>query len=149
MVNVGSTPSAPAGPAGPGQAHRPLLLTGCGGATVVLGGRESRSDGEGSQRIRGTLGWEEVVGEHWRAAARPRWGQAAGTSYPAQAARVGIGGCRARVPRSVEPGLRPGDAVGRLVAGERQPRVTNRRDRRHDLRPRRGSHRRAAVPYGA
>src|SRR5918999_1945642 len=61
-------------------------------------------------------GWEEVAGEHRRAAARRRSGAGAGTPLPAQAARVGIERCRAQVPRTVEPGLRPGHAGGGLVA---------------------------------
>jgi hypothetical protein len=53
-VNVGSDPALPV-PAGGqlvgGQAQRPLLAPGRGGAVVVLGGRESRSQGEGRQRV--------------------------------------------------------------------------------------------------
>src|SRR5215211_2104321 len=53
--NVGTRPrwpSPPASQAGGGQARRRLWALGGGGAAVVLGGRESRSQGEGRQRVR-------------------------------------------------------------------------------------------------
>jgi hypothetical protein len=123
LVNVGSAPVVPADPLGSGQAHRPLLSPGRGGAAVVLRGRESWPHGEGRQRTSSTLGWREVAGEHQRVALGPRRGAAAGTSRPVQAARVGIARCQAQVPRSVEPGLRSRDVVGRVVAGEPEPGV--------------------------
>jgi hypothetical protein len=57
MANVGSAPAVPAvsAVAGAGQAHRPLLPLGCGGAAVVLRAGESPVHGEGRQRMRGTL----------------------------------------------------------------------------------------------
>ena len=90
LVNVGSAPAVPAEPLGSGQAHRPLSPPGRGGGTVVLGAGESPVHGEGSQPVRGTTGSKEVAGEHRRAAGRSRRGRAAGTSFSAQAARVGI-----------------------------------------------------------
>ena len=56
MVNVGTVrdrPCAPARHAGVwGQAHRRLVVAWRGGAFVVVRGRESRSHGEGGQRVR-------------------------------------------------------------------------------------------------
>jgi retron-type reverse transcriptase len=55
VVNVGTIPASPS-PApslgGDGQARRRLLASGWDGALVVVGGRESRSHGEGEQRVR-------------------------------------------------------------------------------------------------
>jgi len=52
-VNAGSDPASPS-PTGSqsagGQAQRPLMASGRGGAAVVLRGRESRPHGEGRQR---------------------------------------------------------------------------------------------------
>ena len=55
MVNVGTVsglPSPPPGQGGDGQAHRQLTAPGWGGGSVVVRGRESRSHGEGTQRVR-------------------------------------------------------------------------------------------------
>jgi hypothetical protein len=53
-VNVGSDRASPS-PSGirpdVGQAHRQLTVSGCGGALVVVGGRESRPRGEGGQQV--------------------------------------------------------------------------------------------------
>ena len=57
-VNVGSIPQSsvsPARQAGSGQARGQLMAAGCGGVLVVVGGRESRSQGEGGQRVRGNV----------------------------------------------------------------------------------------------
>lgn len=54
-VNVGTiprSPSPPAGQAGGGQTHRRSMSSGWGGAAVVVRGRESRSHGQGRQRVR-------------------------------------------------------------------------------------------------
>jgi hypothetical protein len=54
-VNVGTAlaaPSPPAGQVGDGQDRRRLMPPGRGGASVVVRGRESRSHGEGRQRVR-------------------------------------------------------------------------------------------------
>src|SRR4029453_7606850 len=54
-VNVGSArmpPFPPCGQHGGGQARRRLVASGRGGVPVVLGGRESRSHGEGGQPVR-------------------------------------------------------------------------------------------------
>ena len=56
VVNVGTGPRPPlisAIQAGVGQAHRRLTVADRGGVAVVVGGRESRSQGEGRQRVRG------------------------------------------------------------------------------------------------
>jgi hypothetical protein len=56
VVNVGTVIEAPvgsAGPAGFGQAHRQPMFWWRGGAAVVVRGRESRSHGQGRQRVRG------------------------------------------------------------------------------------------------
>ena len=54
-VNVGTIPAVPS-PASSllvgGKARRRLMLPGWGGGPVVVRGRESRSDGEGVQRVR-------------------------------------------------------------------------------------------------
>jgi hypothetical protein len=71
LVNVGNAAAVPADPLGSGQAHRPLLPSGRGGAAVVLRGRESRSDGEGRHRTSSALGWREIAGEHQRVALGP------------------------------------------------------------------------------
>ena len=55
VVNVGTTsgsPSPPAGPVGGGQIHRRSMTPGWGGAAVVVRDRESRSHGQGRQRVR-------------------------------------------------------------------------------------------------
>ena len=55
VVNVGTIIEAPVGSAslaGFGQAHCPLMLWWWGGAAVVVRGRESRSHGQGRQRVR-------------------------------------------------------------------------------------------------
>jgi hypothetical protein len=53
-VNVGSDRASPflsgSQPDG-GQVHRRLTVPGCGGALVVVGGRESRPRGEGGQQV--------------------------------------------------------------------------------------------------
>jgi len=54
-VNVGTIPAVPS-PVGSllvgGKARRRLMLSGWGGGPVVVRGRESRSHGEGVQRVR-------------------------------------------------------------------------------------------------
>ncbi len=55
VVNVGTTsgsPSPPASRAGGGQTHRRSRAPGWGGAAVVVRDRESRSHGQGRQRVR-------------------------------------------------------------------------------------------------
>jgi hypothetical protein len=55
VVNVGTTPGAPspsASRAGGGQTHRRSMTSGWGGAAVVVRDRESRSHGQGRQRVR-------------------------------------------------------------------------------------------------
>ena len=55
VVNVGTIPTLPFPPpiqGGGGQARRRLLASGWDGALVVVRGRESRSHGEGGQRVR-------------------------------------------------------------------------------------------------
>mgnify|MGYP007135476640 CR=1 FL=1 len=55
MVNVGTVPGLPFPPpdqGGDGQAHRQLTAPERGGGSVVVRGRESRSHGEGTQRVR-------------------------------------------------------------------------------------------------
>ena len=52
MVNVGSAPCAPGGWWAPGKARCRLMGAGRGGVRVVVGGRESRSHGEGGQQDR-------------------------------------------------------------------------------------------------
>ena len=54
MVNVGTTlgsPSPPHDQCGGGQARCQLMVPGWGGVLVVVRGRESRSHGEGAQRV--------------------------------------------------------------------------------------------------
>lgn len=54
-VNAGTvlvSPSPPASRAGGGQVHRRLMVRGWDGGLVLVGGRESRSHGEGDQRVR-------------------------------------------------------------------------------------------------
>ena len=54
MVNVGTVSGSPSPPpiqGGGGQAHRRLMGPGRGGGSVVVRGRESRSHGEGTQRV--------------------------------------------------------------------------------------------------
>jgi len=53
-VNVGTTPRSPFllhGQCGNGQARCRLMASGWGGGSVVVGGRESRLHGEGTQRV--------------------------------------------------------------------------------------------------
>jgi hypothetical protein len=57
---------------GRGAGAPSAVAAGRGGGTVVLGAGESPVHGEGSQPTRGTTGWKEVAGEHWRAAGRTR-----------------------------------------------------------------------------
>ena len=55
MVNAGTVPVSPSPPSiqdGGGQAHRRLKVPGRGGGPVVVRVRESRSHGEGAQRVR-------------------------------------------------------------------------------------------------
>ncbi len=55
MVNVGTVSGSPSPASGQlvdGQAHRRLTASGWGGGSVVVRGRESRSHGEGTQRVR-------------------------------------------------------------------------------------------------
>jgi hypothetical protein len=55
VVNVGTIPGSPSPPAsraGGGQTHRRSMTSGWGGAAVVVRGRESRSHGQGRQRVR-------------------------------------------------------------------------------------------------
>lgn len=55
VVNVGTVPVSPfppPGQGGGGQVRRRLMTPGWGGALVVVRGRESRSHGEGGQRVR-------------------------------------------------------------------------------------------------
>jgi len=55
VVNVGTTPGSPSPPASPvggGQTHRRSMTPGWGGAAVVVRDRESRSHGQGRQRVR-------------------------------------------------------------------------------------------------
>src|SRR5215217_4728542 len=55
-----SDPWPPSPPSGGGQVRRPLLVAGRGGVPVVVGGRESRSQGEGAQQAsRGGLAGQE------------------------------------------------------------------------------------------
>jgi hypothetical protein len=49
-----------------GNARRQQMLSGGGGGSVVVRGRESRSHGEGIQRVRSCLQWEEIVCEYGR-----------------------------------------------------------------------------------
>ncbi len=54
-VNVGTIPAVPSPASGllvGGKARRRLTLPGWGGGPVVVRGRESRSHGEGVQRVR-------------------------------------------------------------------------------------------------
>ena len=58
MVNAGTVPVSPFPPpirGGGGQAHRRLRAPGRGGGPVVVRGRESRSHGEGAQRVRSAV----------------------------------------------------------------------------------------------
>ena len=83
-VNVGSDPLAPVPPLGGGQARCPLMATDRGGAPVVVGGRESRSHGEGGQRAsKYGGGMQEVVGEYWHTDFRRRGTGTAGPPPPA------------------------------------------------------------------
>ena len=55
MVNVGTISGLPFSTSCllvDGQAHRQLMAPGWGGGSVVVRGRESRSHGEGTQRVR-------------------------------------------------------------------------------------------------
>ena len=54
LVNVGSAPCAPGCWWRPGKARCRLTGVGRGGVRVVVGGRESRSHGEGGQQDRST-----------------------------------------------------------------------------------------------
>jgi hypothetical protein len=57
MVNAGTVPAPPFPPSsqdGGGQAHRRLMVPGRDGGPVVVRVRESRSHGEGAQRVRST-----------------------------------------------------------------------------------------------
>jgi hypothetical protein len=74
---VGSAPAVPPNPQGSGQARRPPLPPRRGGGPVVVvesrptgGGRRAVRRAKGSSGGRGTIGREEVAGEHRRAAAR-------------------------------------------------------------------------------
>jgi hypothetical protein len=65
VVNVGTIPGSPSPPAvqaGDGLAHRRLKGPGWGGAAVVVRGRESRSHGQGVQRIRSR---QRIAGGRW------------------------------------------------------------------------------------
>jgi len=53
-VNVGTDSESPFLPVGSGQARRQPMAPRRGGVRVVVGGRESRSQGEGGQRPRST-----------------------------------------------------------------------------------------------
>jgi len=58
MVNVGTVsvlPSPASGLLVGGQVHRRLMTPGRGGGFVVVRGRESRSHGEGTQRVRSAV----------------------------------------------------------------------------------------------
>jgi hypothetical protein len=66
MVNMGTTPAPPVRPRsqrGSGQAHRRLMGPEWGGAAVVLRDRESRSHGEGRQRVRSSR--TDMPGGRW------------------------------------------------------------------------------------
>jgi hypothetical protein len=52
VVNVGTVTTAPASLVTRGQAHRQPMLWWWGGAAVVVRDRESRSHGQGRQRVR-------------------------------------------------------------------------------------------------
>ena len=55
VANMGTIPKPPLPPAnqaGGGQARRRLVARRWGGVPVVVGGRESRPQGEGGQRVR-------------------------------------------------------------------------------------------------
>jgi hypothetical protein len=68
MVNTGTVPASPSPPPGQGgggQARCRLMSPGRGGGSVVVRGRESRSHGEGTQRVcREDLECQEDAGEY-------------------------------------------------------------------------------------